>query len=485
MTDYPTHIKNAINLCKSNQFNAAIELLQHALQKNPNDIDAWHTWGDICIALKQYNDACICFNEIITRHPHAEFAYHRLIKLFSNQDMPEKAIHIAKTGQKHHPNSPIIAHMLGCIYQDFGNTSQSIYFFQQSLEKDALYFDTYDRLISMLPIKDLPPIKQRLSSYSGDTLSNADNKQRLFCLGKLCDRLDDTENAITYFTQANKCRDAHLGPFDRSRISINYSMLIQHITSSFFSKYRHFGNASQQPIFIIGMPRSGTSLIEQILASHPDIHGAGELPHIMQLLDYASSQLHSNELLTVLNQLDAPLIQDLAKKYMHHIHTINNANCLYITDKMPGNYEVLWFISLLFPNAHIIHCKRNALDTCLSCFMQNFTFGHQYKHNLSDLGWMYRQYQQLMQHWQTCIPNSIHTIHYEFLVTDPKKTITRLLNQFNLQWNDNCLNFQHTKRRVHTASNVQVRQKLYTHSVCKWKRYNSHLNALKKALISE
>jgi hypothetical protein len=230
------------------------------------------------------------------------------------------------------------------------------------------------------------------------------------------------------------------------------------------------------------MPRSGTSLAEQILASHPDVFGAGELPVVNRMVDQLATVLDTSiPYPECLKYLDNHTLEQLASEYLEEAQLKSNDE-QFITDKMPSNFMHLGFISLMFPNARIIHCTRDPLDTCLSCYFQNFTGEHPYAYSLTSLGKFYRMYEKLMEHWSKVIPNPIFELSYEKVVVNPEQEIRSMVDFCGLEWDDKCLDFHQTKRTVATASHSQVRQKIYTSSVGKWRSYEKHLDELCSAL---
>jgi hypothetical protein len=233
------------------------------------------------------------------------------------------------------------------------------------------------------------------------------------------------------------------------------------------------------------MPRSGTSMVEQILAAHPEVTGGGELPYIQSIKYNVKKTLGTTQAwpLCVLG-LDQQNLNLLANGYLDQLAQLTDG-VPHVTDKMPHNFYYIGLIKLLFPNAKIIHCQRNPLDTCISIYFQNFMEGHGYSHNLFNLGTHYHQYQRIMKHWQSSLSVDILNIQYEDIVQHPKENIRKMLEYCNLDWNENCLNFNKVKRYVITASFDQVRQPIHTRSVNRWKHYEPYLDELKEGLKRE
>lgn len=241
---------------------------------------------------------------------------------------------------------------------------------------------------------------------------------------------------------------------------------------------------SDRPVFVVGMPRSGTSLIEQILASHPEVHGAGELDWMCRIYAGALGMLSAteNDYPACLDRLTVDQADGLAQTYLPPMNGLS-PSALRITDKFPLNFLHLGLIAVLLPEARIIHCRRDAMDTCLSCFMTHFTFGNDYKYNLTHLGRFYRDYQRLMAHWKNVLDLRILEVDYESVIANAENESRRMVEFLGLPWDERCLRFHETKRSVATASVQQVRRPIYKSSVQRWRRYENRLTPLKRALM--
>ena len=242
-------------------------------------------------------------------------------------------------------------------------------------------------------------------------------------------------------------------------------------------------HGSRRPVFIVGMPRSGTTLVEQILASHPQVHGAGELGLIPQLAEDACEfdSTRGREYPQCMDALSLLTCDHLAQKYLDQVAKIDNTH-RYLTDKLPLNFMHLGLLTVLFPDCHIIHCIRDPMDTCLSCYTTDFAVGHEFAQELGQLGDFYVQYRRLMQHWQQTLNVPLLEMSYERLVFDPDNTIHDLLDGLQLPWDDKCIAFHRTRRPVGTASAQQVRRPIYHDSVGRWRHYEKHLGPLREAL---
>jgi hypothetical protein len=243
-----------------------------------------------------------------------------------------------------------------------------------------------------------------------------------------------------------------------------------------------FGVNSEVPIFVVGVPRSGTSLAEQILASHPHVGGAGELHDISQIVIRLADRLGGPELYPEsLGRLEPAPTRAMAEEYLHQLrHRCGEAP--RVVDKMPLNYQHLGVIAALFPRARVVHCIRDPVDTCLSCYFQDFTHPMPFGPDLAHLGHHYRQYQRLMVHFTRVLPLPLFELRYEELIANQEAVSRRLIEFCGLDWDDRCLRFHDTARAVNTSNALQVRKPLYRNSVGRWKRYAAHLGPLLEAL---
>jgi len=312
-------------------------------------------------------------------------------------------------------------------------------------------------------------------------LSKGDRVNVHFSLGKIYDDLGRHEDAFEQYHQGNQADD-RAAPFDARIHNILVDRLTSVFTKQFFMRRQGLGSESTRPVFIVGMPRSGTTLTEQVLASHAEVFGAGELDQVNRLVNAVSAEVSGSAgYPEIAGELDAVTACRLGESYVSYITRLSGG-VRRVTDKMPGNFMHLGFIALMLPRARIIHCRRNPMDSCLSCYFQHFTSPMPFASSLEGLGAYYQAYERIMAHWHRALPLPILDVAYEDMVADHEGTCRRIVEFCGLEWDDACLQSHKTKRTVKTASTWQVRQPLYTTSVERWRRYGGHLEPLKKAL---
>lgn len=322
-------------------------------------------------------------------------------------------------------------------------------------------------------------VQQVLAHGDPETASSEPLVGLRFKAGELLDKSGDHDAAFAHLVAANRAKRVR---FDRA----SHAQFVNRTIATWSAASRiglaHSTISDATPVFVLGMPRSGTSLVEQILASHPDVHGAGELELIGRFaaaLQSANGAHYPESALTA----EPAQLDEFAGDYLRRLHE-RAPDARYVVDKSWRNFEFLGFISQLFPRAKIIYCRRDPLDTGLSCFQQNFfgTVGVPFSYDLADIGYYLGSCERLMKHWQDSFGVAMHTLAYETLVTDLESEVRALLEFLELPWEPACLEFHRTERVVATASFAAVRQPLYTTAVGRHRHYTTQLEPLRIAL---
>lgn len=313
----------------------------------------------------------------------------------------------------------------------------------------------------------------------------ADTSLLHFTLAAHFERTASFDQSFAHYVRANEFKKlVYLKDnraFDQGRHKALIDGLIAEFTPPYFAATRSLGVDNDVPILVVGLVRSGTTLVEQILASHPRVFGAGERKEIDQI----STRMHEQipgalPYPACIRQLEAGLARHQAYGYLQTLAR-EAGTADRIVDKMPHNYLHLGMIATLFPKAHIIHCRRDPMDVCASAFFQNFKW-MPHASSIEDIAFYYRHYVRLMEHWRRVLPLPIHEVVYEAMVADPEGESRKLVAACGLDWDDSCLTFYRTKRTVQTASKLQVRQPIYRKAVNRWKPYEKHLEPLRQAL---
>lgn len=295
-----------------------------------------------------------------------------------------------------------------------------------------------------------------------------------YALGHLYDRLGRTDAAFDAISAGSA-----LAPvaYERAATERRFQNLRSFFTETGFADLARSTIRSERPVFIVGMPRSGTSLVEQILDTHPDAAGGGELTEIWSI----EKEIGAGEAPRRLAEVGSEDLDPFAKRYLRRLDQIDG-QAARVSDKMPANFARLGLIALLFPGARVLHCVRDPLDTCLSCYFEDFRFRNTYSFSLENLGHYYGQYLALMRHWRAVLPIPMLDIRYESLVEQPSETIAEMLEFCGLDWDGRCLAFHENPRIVNTASSEQVRRPLYASSIGRAAQYRHRLEPLVRTL---
>jgi tetratricopeptide (TPR) repeat protein len=304
-----------------------------------------------------------------------------------------------------------------------------------------------------------------------------------YAAASLLDSLARYDEAFKYAYEANELVRKNSPPHNPEGHTQWVSNKINYFTKERLNSLPRATHGNRRPVFIVGMPRSGTSLVEQILASHPDVFAAGELETLSKLptAQRVSGWTQEDPYPMSLETLSSRAANELAQRYLSEIEGLDS-HARYVTDKMPSNFLGLELVEMLLPGCKVIQCFRSPLDGCLSCYMTNFAIANEFKLDLGHIGAYQRDYRRLMDHWKKVLTLPILEVRYEDLVLDTEGQVRRILNFLDLPWDDACLNFHKSRRPVRTASEDQVRRPIYTSSVGRWKHYESHLGPLFAAL---
>lgn len=428
----------------------AIHVLDAAVEADPGSYKANYVLGNILTKSGRYDNALCCYRKAASIRPDDEYAIGAQAHVFERRGELDKAFSLLEPYIKSGSVHVGIVMPFAELSMQMENPKEAIGLLEQILLQNVLDLQTSSEIH--------------------------------YKLGKLLDNAEEYDRSFGHYKKANEitCKLVtqiqDLDAIDNQAERI--ASRVDNCGREFWKTVQKSGNESLRPIFIVGMPRSGTTLLEQILASHPDVYGAGEL---MAIEEIARSLSAGNQY-----QLSYPMglaevsrqsLGQCAARYLRQLDEFSST-AQRVVDKCPHNFMHLGLISTLFPKAHIIHIEREPLDTCTSIYFQLFTPQHAYACDLSRLAKYYGIYRKLMAHWNEVLDIPVLNIQYEQLVAEPERVTHSLVEFCDLEWHDGCLEFYATKRDVNTPSYGQVRQPIYNKSVCRWKHYKAHLHPL-------
>jgi tetratricopeptide (TPR) repeat protein len=438
-------------LFRTNRFEEAIECYKHALVLTPENLDILDNLGSAYIGLSNIESALKTFEIALKKEPNRISSLTGMEQAYQNDGQLDRAIDLCDKIIALDTNIPT-GHVLKSRIVNAKSNDK--------LVEDLLRFTACD--------------------------NKEDQTKVHFALGKAYDDRNDYQEAFKHYAIANTLRNKELN-YAKEETELEFSKLINFFTPDIFNN-KNIGITTDTPILIVGMPRSGTTLTEQILSSHPSVMPAEEVDFWPNASKHLSLRLHtSTQYPECLSQLTQDNANEIATMYMSTLHKIAGINneAKYITDKMPHNFLNIGLIALLFPNVKFVHTKRDPIDTCLSIYFQNFTNYHSYAFDLNNLGFYYNQYQRIMNYWHQVLPGRIIDINYSDIVSDPEYWTRELISHFDLEWSDSCLAPHKLERTVKTASLWQVRQPIYKTSIQRWKNYEPYIQPLIEALKSD
>ncbi|MEN8134053.1 MAG: sulfotransferase [Thermodesulfobacteriota bacterium] len=461
----------------------ALKLYQEALSVFPEYARAHYNIGVVFEKTGAKERAIDSFQRALSIEPEDAYAHYNIGVIWQEQGKEEaascfqKAVSIKPDYAEAHYN-------LGVTYKNQGKLEEALCCCQKALSIAPDYAKSHFLISSLQKYSgNEKHIIEMKNLFSQNHINNEQKMYLAFGLGKAYEDSGIYEKAFCYFKEGNKLKRKTY-EYSAEETETEFKRIKRTFTKSFILNNSKSGNPDNTPIFILGMPRSGTSLVEQILASHPNVYGAGELTFIADIISQLSRSGQTDNICETILKDGKDFIARLGHYYIEKIRTYS-AETKFITDKMPLNFLWIGAIILALPNAKIISCLRSPMDNCLSIYKNVFHEGHKYAYSLQELGRYHVCYQDLMLYWHEVFPGKIYDISYEKLVNDQEVETRKLLNHCGLSWDDACLSFHKTSRRVATASAAQVRRPIYKDSVQLWKRYEKQLQPLEDQFIRE
>jgi tetratricopeptide (TPR) repeat protein len=491
--EYPdAHNNLAVVRRRRGQLAAAETSVREALRLKPDYPEALNNLGLTLRELERLDEAVASFREALRFRPDYADAFNNLGLALKDQGQLAEAAASLQRAVELKPDFVEAHNNLGAALTEQGEGEEAIPRFQQALQLKPDYAQAYYNLAELaaenqyqFSAREINSIKTLLSA---NQLPAKDASLLHYTLAILLNKTKQYDQAFEHFRDANRLQKLDLRQsgliFDQEQYRRFIDRVIATCSAGYFERVRSFGIPSELPVFIVGVPRSGTSLVEQILACHPKVFGAGERTDIKHLAAAVRRQLQcSEDYPESLERLNEETVRSLAVPYLARLQELAGP-AARLTDKLPGNFNYLGLIATIFPQARVIHCRRGPLDTCVSCFCQNFK-NISYAQSLEDLGFHYRQYERLMAHWRRVLPIPMLDVDYEALVADQEKVSRQMIAFLGLEWDDRCLHFHEHRRAVYTASKLQVRRPIYASAVGRWKRFERHLGPLIQALHAD
>jgi tetratricopeptide (TPR) repeat protein len=477
--DVESHCNLALALQEIGQLQAAVASCRRALVIRPDHVPAYNNLSSALRELRQLDAAAESARRAMVFDPSYAAAYHGLGVVLRGLGDNNGAAENCHRALQIAPQLTGAMTFMAELEADKGDFARAEELFRRAIAIEPELAEGWAGIAAVrrMTKADDDWLASALSIV-GHALPPRDEARLRFAIGKFYDDVREFDSAFAHYQRANELCKLYGNEYNRPQQMLAIDAIERIYSRAWLEREQRHGDDSQRPVFIVGMPRTGTSLVEQILASHRSVFGAGELSFWKD----ATAQ-HAPSILT--RKIDEGALPKLARDYLAQLQRIS-PHALRVIDKMPGNFLHLGLIHAAFPKARIIHMQRNPIDTCLSIYFQHFNTAHAYANDLDDIAHYYGEYARLMDHWCEVLPaDAILHVPYEGLVDDQEGWSRKMLDFIDLPWDARCIDFHQCRRTVSTASNWQVRQKISKNSVQRWRNYEQFLGPLKKLVNAQ
>lgn len=508
-------IVEAMELNRAGETAKAERSFRNVLKRSPNNVDALRLMGVLCARRENFNDAEAFFRRAVEIAPDFWMAWMNLGAALNEQQDFEKAEIAYKRALEIKPHSVHALEKLGANCMNDGRLDDAMAWLNKALAIDKTHFpswlclghalktigkqeeaihayrscaavkpdfgEVYWSLANLKTFRfeasEVDEMKKQIESFAKSSDEKDSEISFAFALGKAFEDQKEYKSAFEYYSRGNlkKRLNVNHDPITFQRMN---DRIIDVFTRQFFEERKGFGCTDDAPILIVGLPRSGSTLLEQILASHSDVEGTAELHYLMRIAtETGLNRLDGIKYPECMLELAAHHVEGLGQEYIEGTQR-HRTGAKYFTDKMPNNFVAIGFLHTILPNAKVIDARRHPLDSCLGTFKQLFARGQTFSYDLYDIAHYYIQYQRMMEHWAEVLPGKVLTVHYEDVVSDLETQARRIAKHCGLKWEDQMLRFHETERAVKTASSEQVRRPIYAGSVHLWRRFEDELDEL-------
>ncbi len=518
LKNLPPELKTVLSYTNEGKLAKADHICRDYLQRNPHDVEAMRLLAKIALELYIFEDAefllesCLVFDpeNIKVKHDYITVLLRRqkyglaldtakdlynsnpeelvAMKLYAitlfRADMYDEAINLYESILDKEPSNTDVMLSMGHLYKTAGQIDKSIKSYQNAFKRDKYFGDSYWSLANLKTYKFTDKeIKSLHEMVKDEYVPDAEKVFMFFSLGKAYEDMGEYKKSFKYYKSGNDYQKTN-SDYSREDFSEECKNQISVCSKDLFDIKKDWGHDAKDPIFILGLPRAGSTLTEQILASHSMVEGTHELPNILAIahkLNLRKAQDEESRYPDILLSLSEPHLKLIGENYINDSEVFRSGKPYFI-DKMPNNFRHIGLINLILPNAKIIDIRRNSMAGCFSCYKQLFSEGQEFTYGLEDLASYYNNYIELMDHWNKVLPGKILSLQYEDLVGDLENSVRKILDYCELPFEQDCVEFYKSKRAVKTPSAEQVRQPIFKEGLDYWKNYEPYLTKLSKNL---
>jgi tetratricopeptide (TPR) repeat protein len=522
LASLPQQLQSVASLIQEGKMYKAEQLCRHFLQTHGHNVEAMRFLAQIGMSFNVHDEAEFLLESAVVLEPEntrAHFDYvgtlqkrqkfsealeqARLLRekdpqdpqidmLYANQNLAvgnfDEALRIYRDRAVETPNNPGLHLTLGHALKTTGQQQEAIESYTRAYSLKPDFGDAYWSLANLKTYRfDEAQIISMREREAAPTTLLSDRYHLCFALGKALEDHGAYEESFTYYERGNRLKREEVG-YDWRRITGEIDRQIEHCTPALFAEKTGSGCTAKDPIFILGLPRAGSTLLEQILASHSQVEGTMELPNILALAHKLGGRRRIDEepeYPANLAELTHDELTAFGEAFIKDTMIHRKAGTPFFIDKMPNNFRHIGLIHMILPNAKIIDARRSAMGCCFSGFKQLFAEGQEFTYGLEEIGHYYSDYVRLMDHWDSVLPGKILRVRYEEVVADLETQVRRLLDFCGLPFEETCINFHQTERAVRTASSEQVRQPIFKSGIDQWENFSLYLDPLRDVLGPE
>jgi len=500
----------------------AEQLVRDLLKKHPTDVSAIKMLADIGVKTGQFQDACHLLERCLELAPSFHAARHAYAMTMMRRQEPEAAMEEVEKLLSQDPDHPNFLSLKAAILNKIGDQAGALKIYEKLLidypnqaaaqmsyghtlhavgrvdeaieayracirlrpEVGEAYWSLANLKVFRFSDEDISDMREQVTGEGGD----ADDQSHLaFALGKALEDRKEYDTAFDYYKRGNAIRRIS----HRHSIKVNALDMLRQVRAcpkALFEQREGWGCQAPDPIFVVGLPRAGSTLLEQILASHSQVEGTAELADIGAIsrkLGDKTRKTPAGKYPEILTELTEAQVRELGESYLKTTRIQRTTDAPFFIDKLPNNFQHIGLIHLILPNSKIIDARRHPMGGCFSGFKQLFARGQAFTYGLEDIGKYYRDYVRLMDHWDDALPGRVHRVQYEEMVADTETQIRELLEYCQLDFEEQCLRFYETERSIRTPSAEQVRKPIYKEGMEQWRNFEAHLDPLKEALGPE
>ncbi len=474
--------KIGIALAENDEYFVAMGWLHKALLADPEDILVGTLYARSLHQLREFEAAEDLYQQIIREQPDKPSILHLYALLLMDMERHKEAVALIQRAYELARQDYRIQMNLAMAYGNAGDFEAAREIYRKIMTEKPEISEAFLYYTDITPMGDdeeMADIVLRLEAVATEPKAKEEYN---FALAKIFEDKHEFAESFLHLSRACTLHKQRLGYNEEANIR-GIEIEAKIFTAEFLARFADCGNDSDRPYFVLGMPRSGTTLVEQILSSHPEVAGGGELTVMDSIVRDHAAKLDM-PMVQSLADLECADVAEMANQYLTMTASIG-AEARHLVNKFPHNFLHIGLLSLMFPNAKIVHLKRNPMATCFSCYKKRFANGHDYSFDLEDLGRYYLAYEALMRHWDRVLPGKVYTVEYEKLIGDFETEARKLIAFCGLEWDDACLNFYKNKRAVRTASQAQIRKPIYSDAVSFWRNFEEQLKPLSDIVMAD